>query len=395
MRALVEDAPAWVQNVAQLLSLLWCMWFHFARGALGALVSLAHPLTWLGERHEGVEFVVGRVHHARDHPVRRSFSYPLRLAVVDLDSPPAWFARSGQAADHMTADQARARAGADGPVKLLTSPWTFGYVQNPISVYYVYDACEKKETPVTEGGTGETLETLGSGKDGSRFRLRACAAEVTNTPWGERVVFDFDPRGQRVPKSLHVSPFMDALGDCHIKATDPMACFEERDVYQNDAHESENKNKNKNKNAPRLAVHVDVVGHPAFGDYFRASFVGRPDARTIRRARNERAGLKTLWRHACTPHRVAFWIYAQAARVLLAGVPFFPPPGLGAIKEKSRERDVELEDERKRLDASRGGGDARRRRPPGFRGNDGATVAGGGCPLLLTWREAGGWPWKT
>jgi hypothetical protein len=92
---------------------------------------------------------------------------------------------------------------------------------------------------------------------------------------------------------------------------------------------------------------------------------------------------------------VAFWIYAQAARVLLAGVPFFPPPGLGAIKEKSRERDVELEDERKRLDASRGGGDARRRRPPGFRGNDGATVAGGGCPLRLTWREAGGWPWKT
>ena len=231
MRALVEDAPAWVQNVAQLLSLLWCMWFHFARGALGALVSLAHPLTWLGERHEGVEFVVGRVHHARDHPVRRSFSYPLRLAVVDLDSPPAWFARSGQAADHMTADQARARAGADGPVKLLTSPWTFGYVQNPISVYYVYDACEKEETPVTEGGTGETRrETLGSGKDGSRFRLRACAAEVTNTPWGERVVFDFDPRGQRVPKSLHVSPFMDALGDWHIKATDPMACFEERDV---------------------------------------------------------------------------------------------------------------------------------------------------------------------
>jgi DUF1365 family protein len=216
---------------------------------------------------------------------------------------------------------------------------------------------------------------------------------VTNTPWGERVVFDFDPRGQRVPKSLHVSPFMDALGDWHIKATDPMACFEERDVDQNDTHESENKNKN--KNAPRLAVHVDVVGHPAFGDYFRASFVGRPDARTIRRARNERAGLKTLWRHACTPHRVAFWIYAQAVRVLLAGVPFFPPPGLGAIKEKSRERDVELEDERKRLDASRGGGDARRRRPPGFRGNDGAIVGGGGCPLRLTWREAGGWPWKT
>jgi DUF1365 family protein len=32
---------------------------------------------------------------------------------------------------------------------------------------------------------------------------------VTNTPWGERVTFVFDPKGQRVQKALHVSPFMD------------------------------------------------------------------------------------------------------------------------------------------------------------------------------------------
>jgi DUF1365 family protein len=371
MRALVEDAPPWVQNVAQLLSLLWCMWFHFARGALGAWVSLAHPLTWLGERHEGVEFVVGRVHHARDHPVRRSFSYPLRLAVVDLDAPPAWFARSGQAADHLTADQARARAGADGPVLLLTSPWTFGYVQNPISVYYVYDACTNTKD--------DELGVSGA------YRLRACAAEVTNTPWGERVVFDFDPSGQRVPKSLHVSPFMDALGDWHVKATDPMACGLFREKSREWEHEHEGKGQTHAKS--RLAVHVDVVGHPAFGDYFRASFVGRLDAPRRRRARNERAGLATLWRHACTPHRVAFWIYAQAARVLWAGVPFVPPPGLGAVAEKSRARDAELGDARRRGRA-RGGepADAAAARPAG---------PGGGCPLRLTWREAGGWPWKT
>ena len=39
--------------------------------------------------------------------------------------------------------------------------------------------------------------------------LRACIAEVTNTPWGARVTFLFDPAGQDVPKSMHVSPFMD------------------------------------------------------------------------------------------------------------------------------------------------------------------------------------------
>ena len=60
MRALVEDAPAWVQNVAQLLSLLWCMWFHFARGALGALaasgsVDAGLGLRLLGEGGEGGE----------------------------------------------------------------------------------------------------------------------------------------------------------------------------------------------------------------------------------------------------------------------------------------------------------------------------------------------------
>ena len=355
MCALMEDAPSWVQNVAQLLSLLWCMWFHFTRGTLGALVSLAHPLMWLGERHEGVDFVVGRVHHARDHPVRRSFSYPLRLAVVDLDAPPAWFARSGQAADHMTADQARARAGANGPVKLLTSPWTFGYVQNPISVYYMYDS-------IRDDDDDEQARVT--------HRLRACAAEVTNTPWGERVVFDFDPSGQRVPKSLHVSPFMDALGDWHIKATDPQ---------QN----------------TKLAVHVDVVGHSAFGDYFRASFVGRLDEENRRRARNERAGAKTLWRHACTPHRVAFWIYAQAVRVLWAGVPFFPPPGLGAVANKARARENALARERgarRGAGADAGGDDDASGRAGGFAAT-GPRV--GGCPLRMTWREARGWPWKT
>ena len=228
---------------------------------------------------------------------------------------------------------------------LLTSPWTFGYVQNPISVYYVYDAMD---------GNDDELRSSGA------YRLRACAAEVTNTPWGERVVFDFDPSGQRVPKSLHVSPFMDALGDWHVKATDPMACglFREKSRQEwEHEHEHEGNVHTHAKAKGQLAVRVDVVGHPVFGDYFRASFVGRLDAPRRRRARNERAGLATLWRHACTPHRVAFWIYAQAARVLWAGVPFVPPPGLSAVAEKSRARDAELGDAKRR-------GRAREANPP-------------------------------
>jgi hypothetical protein len=48
---------------------------------------------------------------------------------------------------------------------LLTHPPAAGYTQNPISVYYCYGA---------RGG-----------------RLERCIAEVTNTPWAERVTFLF------------------------------------------------------------------------------------------------------------------------------------------------------------------------------------------------------------
>lgn len=50
-------------------------------------------------------------------------------------------------------------------MRLLTHPSSAGYTQNPISVYYCYNA------------------------DSSQ--LEQCIAEVTNTPWAERVTFLF------------------------------------------------------------------------------------------------------------------------------------------------------------------------------------------------------------
>ena len=100
-------------------------------------------------------------------------------------------------------------------MKLLTHPMAAGYIQNPISVYYCYNAAG---------------------------RLSMCIAEVTNTPWcallasqpslpllhverwrlivspavsklrGERVTFLFRPGGEDTPKALHVSPLMDMKG---------------------------------------------------------------------------------------------------------------------------------------------------------------------------------------
>ncbi|KAJ1471768.1 hypothetical protein T484DRAFT_1569871, partial [Baffinella frigidus] len=68
------------------------------------------------------------------------------------------------------------------PVLLLTDPSSAGYHQNPISVYYCY-----------ERGGG----------------LNVCVAEVTNTPWGEKVAFPFAVGRDTLPKAMHVSPFMD------------------------------------------------------------------------------------------------------------------------------------------------------------------------------------------
>ena len=72
---------------------------------------------------------VGRVAHSRKYPVRRRLAYPLRCALID-HAPPPWFLRSGQADDHLGADECRARCGASAPRKLLTSR-TFGCAQNP------------------------------------------------------------------------------------------------------------------------------------------------------------------------------------------------------------------------------------------------------------------------
>jgi hypothetical protein len=155
---------------------------------------------------------VGKVRHRRFGAVPHEFSVRLFLCYVDLDEveacfgrrllwsarrfAPMWFRRRDYFGppDVPLADAVRdavaARTGLrpDGPVRLLTSVRTFGYVFNPVSIYYCFDAAE---------------------------RLVAVLAEITNTPWGERHHYVVAaPPGGRVPllrsrfaKEFHVSPF--------------------------------------------------------------------------------------------------------------------------------------------------------------------------------------------
>ncbi|KAH0676664.1 hypothetical protein KY285_024465 [Solanum tuberosum] len=134
---------------------------------------------------------------------------------------------------------------------LLTIPPSVGYVQNPLSLYYCYDT------------------------EGSLQNLKKCIAEVTNTPWGERVSFLFNPNSDVVAKSLHVSPFMDMLGNWTMKTNTP---------------------------GDNLFVTISV-NHPKHGEYFSASLM----AKRVSSSTHTDLDL-FFW---LMPHKVAFGIYWQ------------------------------------------------------------------------------------
>lgn len=157
----------------------------------------------------------GWVRHRRLRPTEHAFAYPVFLLYLDLDEvsdlfrwrglrstrPPAVlrFRRADYLGDpeRPLAEAVRDRVEQEtgrrpaGPVRLLTHVRTFGYVFNPISMYYCFDS------------EGE--------------RLQAIVADVTNTPWKERHSYVLTPAAAnggavshrfQTRKQLHVSPFM-------------------------------------------------------------------------------------------------------------------------------------------------------------------------------------------
>ena len=158
----------------------------------------------------------GQVRHRRFAPTEHAFHYRLFLMYLNLADLPAifdrfwlWSARRPAPAWFRRADYHRGtspnleesvRATVEemlgfrpqGPICLLTHLRYWGYVFNPVSLYYCF------------APDGETLEAI--------------LAEVTNTPWGERHDYCLNCREQgsregsfhrfEFPKRFHVSPFM-------------------------------------------------------------------------------------------------------------------------------------------------------------------------------------------
>ncbi|KAI3428977.1 uncharacterized protein J3R85_008787 [Psidium guajava] len=237
--------------------------------------AAAAGLSWVEGGCEPAALYEGTVWHERRRPVRHSFQYAVRYALMDLDRAP--HAPSG----HLSADEARQFADTNGPIFLLTIPPSVGYEQNPLSLYYCYDL------------------------KGTTQHLYKCIAEVTNTPWGERVLFVFNPNSDLVAKPLHVSPFMDMLGNWSIKA-----------------------------NAPEDNLFVAIsVQHPKLGNYFTATLKAK------------RVSSSTLSNHATffwlMPHKVALWIYWQAFKLWWKNVSFIQHPRYAnpTYREEAAERD--------------------------------------------------------
>ncbi|XP_050234266.1 uncharacterized protein LOC126682585 [Mercurialis annua] len=230
--------------------------------ALSILIPLRVLLTRLlrfsdSNSVDHVSFYQGVLWHGRRHPVRHSFRYFVRYALFDLDKSP------NPPPDHLSADEARRIAQTAGPVFLLTIPPSVGYQENPLSVYYCYD-----------------LED----------NLVNCIAEVTNTPWGERVTFAFNPNLDLVPKTFHVSPYMDMLGKWRMSTKAP---------------------------GENLFLKVSVE-HPEFGNYFVATLKAKkiPSSMVSDQA-------YFFW---LMPHKVAIWIYWNAVQLWWKNVEFKQHP---------------------------------------------------------------------
>ncbi|MGH4031534.1 DUF1365 domain-containing protein [Actinomycetota bacterium Odt1-20B] len=223
------------------------------------------------------------IRHVRTVPVRHALRHRTYMWLIDPDHPPQLprglrvLARF-DARDHFTGGQPSLRARLDaflagegvdldgGPVVMLTHARVFGYVFNPLTLYWCH------------GGDG---------------RLRCVVAEVHNT-YGERHAYLLGPDGAGracADKEFYVSPFFPVDGRYRMRLPRPGERLD-------------------------LTVQLERDG-------------GRPFTATVRGSRREvTAGvlLRLALRHPCATLAVSAAIRLHGIRLALRGLPVQPRP---------------------------------------------------------------------
>lgn len=240
----------------------------------------------------------GMVRHRRFSPVPHAFTYRLFMMYLDLDELPAVFQQrwlwsvdrpnvaSFKRSDHvgdpaMPLDRAiRALVGERtgqtpaGPIRLLTHLRYFGYVFNPVSFYFCYDA--------------------------AGAHVEAIVAEITNTPWGERHCYVLGATenlaaGARkrfhVNKVFHISPFIEMDVTYDWRFSEPAA---------------------------QLAIHMENLreGRP----FFDATMVLR------RKEMSGRGLARVLVQYPLMTSKIIGAIHWQALLLWFKGVPLYSHP---------------------------------------------------------------------
>jgi DUF1365 family protein len=167
---------------------------------------------------------IGTLRHRRFEPRRHEFTYRLFMAFLDVDRIPEltgispflsynrWNWASFDERDHFgdtrlpLRERLRRDASAqglqlpDGPIYLLTHLRYLGYNFNPISLFYCCNQAGEVEVVLAE-----VKNTFGE----------------THNYWLHAVNQTAAPLHHRVPKQMHVSPFMDMALDYGFLLTDP------------------------------------------------------------------------------------------------------------------------------------------------------------------------------
>lgn len=252
----------------------------------------------------GPAICTGEVFHRRSTPTTHQFHQAVSFVWLDPDRPdrlvdlhrwwsaerpaPARFRRSdyGDGTDRSLSTQVRADLVSlighqpSGAIRMLTQVRRWGWLFNPITLFLAWD--DDRESPV-----GAVLE-------------------VTNTPWKQRHRYPLALKAahrdgvpvlvSRVPKMLHVSPFLDEQFDYEITlrnaVPDDSTIHFAIDVIS------------RLTNMPTLSTTLALTRRPAT----RASL-----GRAVRR-------------EFLPTHRVSAGIHGNALRLLLKRVPFVPHP---------------------------------------------------------------------